>query len=243
MKHLHAVADRVVSHDPSPIHDRSYAALALCPEGLPDEAFLAALDEDLSAHSARFDNTPVILDLEHVSDQMDVAQLRGLLAALKKRPMSLMGLQNGTRAQIAVARAAGLIAVRAGEDVTPEPVPEPEPAALAQATGAARIVTNPVRSGQKLYAEHGDLIVIAPVGAGAELVASGNIHVYGPLRGRALAGVGGDEGARIFCQSLHAELIAIAGVYQTSENLDPAFVGQPVQIALAGDALDIAPLK
>jgi septum site-determining protein MinC len=99
------------------------------------------------------------------------------------------------------------------------------------------LVTQPVRSGQQLYAAEGDLVVIAPVSRGAELLADGNIHVYGPMRGRALAGMSGDSSSRIFCRQLDADLVSIAGVYQVSEQFDPAFLGKSVQIRLDGERL------
>ena len=106
-----------------------------------------------------------------------------------------------------------------------------------------RIVTSPVRGGQQIYAQGGDLVVMAPVSAGAELLADGNIHVYGPLRGRALAGVKGDTRARIFCQQMGAEMLSVAGQYKTAEELrrDPLW-GQSVQISLSGDVLNITRL-
>jgi septum site-determining protein MinC len=100
-----------------------------------------------------------------------------------------------------------------------------------------------VRSGQRIFADRGDLIVSASVSSGAELIAHGNIHVYGALRGRALAGVNGERAARIFCQSLEAELIAIAGLYLTSDDLDPAARRQRVQAFLRDEALCVQPLK
>jgi septum site-determining protein MinC len=106
----------------------------------------------------------------------------------------------------------------------------------------ALLVTRPVRSGKRLYARDGDLVAAAPVSAGAELIADGHIHVYGPLRGRALAGVRGDESARIFCQSLEAELVSIAGAYRVREDIDEALIGKPVQIFLRGEQLVIDPL-
>jgi septum site-determining protein MinC len=114
-------------------------------------------------------------------------------------------------------------------------VPEPVRPARAQ----TRLVTEPVRSGTQVYARGGDLIVTAPVSPGAELVADGNIHVYGALRGRALAGASGDASARIFCSRLEAELISIAGRYLVSEQLPADQRGSPVQIALDDDQLTI----
>ena len=108
--------------------------------------------------------------------------------------------------------------------------------------GAGRIVTQPVRSGQQVYAPEGDLIIMAPVGAGAEVLAAGHIHIYGPLRGRALAGVHGDSSASIFCQSLEAELVSVAGHYKISEDLQEAGWRTPARVSLDGDVLAVDPL-
>jgi septum site-determining protein MinC len=100
----------------------------------------------------------------------------------------------------------------------------------------------PVRSGQQLYAENRDLTVLATVGAGAEVIADGSIHIYGALRGRALAGAQGNEKARIFCREFHAELVAIAGNYKVLEELPKELRGKPVQIWLDNQELRIAAL-
>ena len=112
---------------------------------------------------------------------------------------------------------------------------------MVEKSAATRLVTEPVRSGQQIYAK-GDLIVVGSVSHGAELLAEGNIHVYGPLRGRALAGLRDNPAARIFCRSLEAELISIAGYYRLAEDLEPAQRGQPVQIHLDGENLHVLPL-
>ena len=117
--------------------------------------------------------------------------------------------------------------------------PPPAPTAAAAPRLAARLVTTPVRSGTQIYARGTDLVVTAAVSPGAELVADGNIHVYGPLRGRALAGASGDTGARIFCSRLEAELVSIAGRYLVSEQLPAEQHGRQVQIALVDDALTV----
>ncbi|WP_207486017.1 septum site-determining protein MinC [Arenibaculum pallidiluteum] len=106
----------------------------------------------------------------------------------------------------------------------------------------ALVVSEPIRSGRQVYAARGDLVVLGPVSPGAELLADGNIHVYGPLRGRALAGLSGDRNARIFCQSLEAEMVSIAGLYRISEDMDPAVQRKPVQIWLDEGYLRIDPL-
>ena len=127
---------------------------------------------------------------------------------------------------------AGLNSADAGEPPLPIAATPPQ----------TRVVTEPVRSGQQVFADSGDLIVMAPVSAGAEVIARGNVHIYGPLRGRALAGVNGDESARIFCQRLEAELIAVAGLYKVSEDIDRAHWRRRVHIGLEADRLVIAPL-
>jgi septum site-determining protein MinC len=105
-----------------------------------------------------------------------------------------------------------------------------------------RVISEPVRSGQQIYVPNGDLLVLAPVSHGAELLADGHIHIYGPLRGRALAGVTGDTEARIFCQSLEAELISIAGQYKISEDLEGDYWQQPVVVHLTEGHLQIRAL-
>lgn len=103
-----------------------------------------------------------------------------------------------------------------------------------------KVVTQPVRSGQQIVSKKGDLVVISSVGHGAELLADGNIHVYGPLRGRALAGIAGDKSARIFCTQLDAELVSIAGFYRLRESIPP--MNGPCQIFIQDDRLQILPL-
>jgi septum site-determining protein MinC len=115
-------------------------------------------------------------------------------------------------------------------------LPEPKIASLPQS-----LFTTPIRSGQQIVAKSGDLVIAASVGHGAELLADGHIHVYGTLRGRALAGISGDKKARIFCHSLDAELVSIAGIYKLSDGMAP--MNQPCQIYLDGeDKLHIEPL-
>jgi septum site-determining protein MinC len=108
-----------------------------------------------------------------------------------------------------------------------------------QAPSRSKVIVNPVRSGQQVYAKGGDLIVLAAVSAGAEILADGNIHVYGTLRGRALAGVQGDTSARIFCNGLQAELISIAGHYKLQDSIDAPSHTLPVQVYLENDLLSI----
>ncbi|MBV7481624.1 septum site-determining protein MinC [Bordetella sp. BOR01] len=119
---------------------------------------------------------------------------------------------------------------------------DPAPAALAQAS--ALVITKPLRSGQRVYARHTDLVVIGMVSQGAEVIADGNVHVYGPLRGKAMAGARGDTSARIFTTQLDAELLAVAGVYRVVEDkLDKSLHNQPALVHLDGETLRIEALK
>jgi septum site-determining protein MinC len=122
------------------------------------------------------------------------------------------------------------------------PTPEPATASVAATSSASMIQTQPVRSGQQVYAQARDLTVCATVGNGAEVIADGSIHVYGSLRGRALAGARGDIQARIFCREFNAELVAIAGQYKVMESIPAELRGKPVQIWLENDKLQMAAL-
>lgn len=136
---------------------------------------------------------------------------------------------------------------------SPNPMPEreaasatsaPAPTAFAPHSSSALVITKPLRSGQRVYARHTDLVVIGMVSQGAEVIADGNVHVYGPLRGKAMAGARGDATARIFTTHLDAELLAVAGVYRVVEDkLDRSLHNQPALIRLDGDTLRIEALK
>jgi septum site-determining protein MinC len=215
---------------------------------LRESAFAFQLARQVERSPRFFQDAPVVLDLTGASDFTSAAEFAEARDVLREHTLALVGVQNAAPPQLAAAAAAGLAsfapstatasrrAARGGSDPEPEaapPPPTPRPSAT------ARLVTQPVRSGTQIYARGTDLIVTAAVSPGAELVADGNIHVYGALRGRALAGASGDAGARIFCSRLEAELISIAGRYLVSEQLPPEQQGFPVQIALIDDELTI----
>jgi septum site-determining protein MinC len=202
-----------------------------------------------------FRNAPVVLDLKGADGFAEAADFAGARDLLRERTLALVGVQNAEPAQLAAATEAGLASfapsattpirrsTRPSSDSprpdSPEPAAEPAPAPPPARTSATRIVTEPVRSGTQIYARGGDLIVTAAVSAGAEVMADGNIHVYGRLRGRALAGAAGDTAARIFCTRFEAELVSIAGRYLVSEQMPAENQGGPAQIALVDDALTI----
>jgi septum site-determining protein MinC len=122
-----------------------------------------------------------------------------------------------------------------------EPAQKPEPEAKPKPTSL--LLDSPVRSGQSIVFMEGDVTVLGSVGSGAEIVAGGSIHIYGTLRGRAMAGVNGNSSARIYCQRIEAELLAIDGYYQTSEEIDVSLRNRPAQARLEGDTMKITPLN
>lgn len=199
-----------------------------------------------------FNNMPTVIDLKALATHGELPAFPALVEVFREHGLVPIGIRNGNVTQNSAARLAGLALLQERRSQPLEPTQTPAarntgaPQEMkAQPSSAARkslLVDRPVRSGQQVYARDSDLVVVAAVSVGSELLADGHVHVYGPLRGRALAGVSGDDTTRIFCQSLEAELVAIAGHYQVSEELGPELKGKPVQIYLEGERLIIAAL-
>lgn len=205
-----------------------------------------------------FARAAVVLDLSRLPDAADAATTRTLLAAVRAAGLLPVGLAYGTRATEALSERLDLPLIAKfrtayeRDDAGAAPVsaaapraataPEPEPAPAATAVRPGLHQAQAVRSGQQVYARGRDLVVAAAVANGAEVIADGSIHVYGALRGRALAGALGDESARIYCSEFRAELVSIAGRYRVFDQMPPEFDGQPVHCWLQGDALLIAAL-
>ncbi|WP_150303569.1 septum site-determining protein MinC [Pseudomonas saliphila] len=225
------------------------------------ERFARQLAEKVRQAPNFFKDTPVVFSLDKLSDELDATTLAHLLQICRDSGMQPMALR-GSEAFRPLAQHCGLVLMlpgrvrdKSGEGERrgaagpkkPEAVRRETPVAAAPAPVAAegipsKVITQPVRSGQQVYARGGDLVVLASVSPGSELLADGNIHVYGPLRGRALAGVRGNTEARIFCQSLEAELVSIAGQYKVAEDLRRHLWKEATQISLDGDSLKIVPL-
>ena len=203
-----------------------------------------------------FARAAIVLDFGGLAQAPDIATARGLVDALRSAGVLPVALAYGTSEidQLAQALDLPLLAkFRAqyeradGEAPAPAPAPArpasraetlPAPAASAPTAASPGMVQNaPVRSGQQIYADNRDLTVLSAVGAGAEVIADGSVHIYGALRGRALAGAQGYEGARIFCREFHAELVAIAGHYKVLEDIPGELRGKAVQVWLDGDQL------
>ena len=209
-----------------------------------------------------FERAAVVIDFGGLSQVPDVTIARQLIDGLREAGVLPVALAYGTSEIERLSEQLGLPLLakfrasyeRDGE-TEPSPPPPPrakaEPATRAESAPAPAAATpnapglihsTPVRSGQQIYAANRDLSVLANIGAGAEVMADGSIHIYGPLRGRALAGAQGWTQARIFCREFHAELVAIAGRYKVLEEIPKELRGKPVQIWLEGDDLKIAAL-
>jgi septum site-determining protein MinC len=209
---------------------------------LRDPAFEPELAEQIRRSPRFFLNAPVVLDLKAAAEFTHESEFVEAREILRRHTLSLIGVQNASPVQLQTAAGAGLASF-APNAPQPSRSPPREPtrtgSSLPSAAAKTRLVTQPVRSGTQIYARGADLVVTAAVSPGAEIIADGNIHVYGALRGRALAGAAGDVDARIFCSRLEAELVSIAGHYLVSEQLPPEQQGFPVQIALVDERLTV----
>ena len=232
---------------------RRVDAAALCDE----------LERRVRAAPQMFSRAAVVLDLSHLLELPDDGAVDALLEAVRSAGMLPVGLAYGTSATETLAKRMGLPLIAkfraayepattppapaiASKQPTPaETAPTPEPILSTPAAGShqsAEHHAGTVRSGQQVYARDCDLIITGAVANGAEVIADGNIHIYGSLRGRAMAGAQGDEKTRIFASEFHAELVAIAGQYRVFEQIPAELEGQSVQCWLEGEKLLIARL-
>lgn len=224
----------------------------------------ARLKERVAMAPGFFNHTPVVIDLYELAEEkqcFDFAALKELLLSLSIIPVGVKGAAESIHVRL---KAAGLailaeakkqkkdtIAVQQ-QDAAPEQKPEPEPKeeiktpdikaaepVVTKRKATTMLIKQTIRSGRQVYAPDGDLIIIGSVSAGAEILADGNIHVYGTLRGRALAGVQGNQSASIFCRSLQAELVSIAGIYLLSEDVPEDKIGKMTQTSLEQERLQI----
>jgi septum site-determining protein MinC len=216
----------------------------------PDiSALQADMARRLGATPGFFDNDPVVIDLSVLEDPDQRLDLPSVCLMLRTHQMLPVAVRGANEHQLANAHKAGLfeakdLSIQAAttprvETVVQEVIREVEVVREVPTNSAAMVIDKPLRSGQHVYAKGRDLIVLAMVNPGAEIMADGHIHVYAPLRGKAIAGARGDEQARIFTSSLEAELISIAGTYRTSGDapLPPEVAGKAAQITLQGDKL------
>lgn len=206
-----------------------------------------------------FARAAVVLDFGGLSQVPDLPTAQALINGLRKAGVLPVALAYGTSATEQLAEQLGLPllakfraqyerdeasapAPAPARRQAPAPAPAPAPAAAAGNAENGKMHHATVRSGQQLYAHNGDLTVLSTVGAGAEVISDGSIHIYGTLRGRALAGAQGNENARIFCREFHAELVAIAGRYKVLDDVPSQLRGKAVQVWLEHDQIMIAAL-
>ena len=231
-------------------------AMALVLKSTDVMALASALEERFGTTPSLFDHDPVVIDLQAVRESADAIDFDALAALLRQHRLQPVGVLGGNEDQMAQALAAGLGDTPALMQAPPAPrtvAPEPEPMPMAVEVpppvwpvipSGALVIDKPLRSGQQAYAKGRDLVVLAVVNFGAEVIADGNIHVYAPLRGRAIAGAKGDTSARIFSICMEPQLVSIAGTYRTTETELPADVlGKPAQVRLDGERLVVEALK
>ncbi len=212
-----------------------------------DAAELAAdLAERLADDPGFFDNDPVLIDLAPLREAIEPIDFDAVAALLRQHRTLPVAVRGGSPAQMEAAHAAGLVAAPEAPPARAEPAASVVQEVVREVPVAGPgtvVVDKPLRSGQQVYARGADLVVLAMVSFGAEVIADGNIHVYAPLRGRAIAGARGNTAARIFTTCLEPQLVSIAGIYRTTETALPADVlGKPAQVRLEGEKLLIEPL-
>ncbi len=218
---------------------RSYVAFVFCPV-VPIVGWLEEVDATLARSPGFFVGKPVVLDLSAV--ELSPSAIAHLLGSLEQRNIRVLGIEGVDADRLT----AGMPPLLTGgrptvliqnepKKVEAKPEAKPKPNSL--------LLESPVRSGQSIIFAEGDVTVLGSVGSGAEIVAGGSIHIYGTLRGRAMAGVNGNSAARIYCQKIEAELLAIDGYYQTAEDIDASLRNRPAQAWLEGDIMKITPLN
>ena len=214
---------------------RSYVAFVFCP-AVPIVGWLEEIDATLARSPGFFVGKPVVLDLSAVD--LGQSAIAHLVTSLEQRNIRVLGIEGVDAVHVTTSMPPLLTGGRPcvlTQNEPKKPEAKPKPTSL--------LLESPVRSGQSIVFTEGDVTVLGSVGSGAEIVAGGSIHVYGTLRGRAMAGVNGNSAARIYCQKIEAELLAIDGYYQTAEEIDATLRNRPAQAWLDGETMKITPLN
>ncbi len=251
----------IVTEDPSnPCYDIKSADLSLVALLLKTTDITEvsrSLKQQMAESPGFFDQDPVVIDVSALTLADDeTIDLKALMAVLQEHHLVPLAIKGASAALLTLAKGAGLVDASDARIRRSAPPAEPQSTTAAPVErvstpptpSAAMRIDKPLRSGQQVYAKGRDLIVMGMVNAGAEVIADGHIHIYGTLRGKAIAGARGNTDAQIFAQVMEPELISIAGVYRTSENpLSQDVLGKPAQVCLQsgpeGDKLLITPLK
>ena len=223
---------------------RSYVAFVFSPV-VPVAGWLEEVDATLARSPGFFVGKPVVLDLSAL--ELSPSGITHLVSSLEQRNIRVLGLEGVDENHVTTSMPPLLTGGRNTMlvETAPKETRETREAkeALKKPKPASLLIETPVRSGQSVVFTEGDVTVLGSVGSGAEIVAGGSIHVYGTLRGRAMAGIEGNASARIFCQKIEAELLAIDGYYQTAEDISDALRHRPAQAWLAGDVMRIEALN
>lgn len=220
------------------LRGRSYVAFVFTPT-VPVQDWLHEIDATIARSPGFFAGRPVVIDLSSVD--LSQAGIGHLLTSLQDRNIRVLGIEGVSPDHLTNSLPPLLTGGRpCGLPQSEPPKPQAKPAKPKQ---TSLLLDQPVRSGQSIVFTDGDVTVLGSVGSGAEIVAGGSIHVYGTLRGRAMAGINGNSSARIFCQRIEAELLAIDGYYQTAEDIGESLRSRPAQAWLEDDALKITALN
>ncbi|MBR1121563.1 septum site-determining protein MinC [Bradyrhizobium lablabi] len=218
------------------LRGRSYVAYVFAPV-VPIVEWLAEIDATLASSPGFFVGKPVVLDLSGVD--LSQGAIAHLVTSLEQRNIRVLGIEGVAADRLTSSMppmlTGGRPCVITRTDTQPKRETKPKSTSL--------LLDSPVRSGQSIIFPDGDVTVLGSVGSGAEIVAGGSIHIYGTLRGRAMAGVNGNSSARIYCQKIEAELLAIDGYYQTAEEIDASLRNRPAQAWLEGGVMKITPLN
>ena len=224
-----------VTRQQVPMRGRSYVAFTFCPV-VPISGWLEEVDATLARSPGFFVGRPVVLDLSAVD--LSPSAIAHLVTSLEQRNIRILGIEGVDAGHLTTSMPPLLTGGRHCVLTQNEPKkPEAKPKL------ASLLIESAVRSGQSVVFAEGDVTVLGSVGSGAEIVAGGSIHIYGTLRGRAMAGVNGNAAARIYCQKIEAELLAIDGYYQTAEQISATLRNRPAQAWLQGDIMRITPLN
>lgn len=230
-----------MSQSPIELKGSSFTLSVVHLHSTQPEIVRQALKQKIEQAPAFLRNAPIVLNVAGASLDADWPALHKVFNDVELRVIGVSGCQDDTQKQAVLA--AGLPLMSEGK-LPKKNIPEPIPAPVVEVPKIAqtRIIDTPIRSGQQIYARNGDLIVLGHVSAGAEVIADGNIHIYGIMRGRVLAGANGDVNSQIFCHNLAPELVSIAGQYWLSDKIPEKFHGQAARLFLCDRALTIQSL-
>ena len=236
------MSDLIIQRQSLKFRARTYTAFVFTPRA-PIADWLMDLDATLERSKSFFTGHAVALDLSAV--RLSPNGITHLVASLEERNIRVLGIEG-----VEPIEAAGLPPIlRGGRGTQDLDLPEPEPAPATEGAPRGReqpaslLIEEPVRSGQSVAFVEGDVTVLGSVGSGAEIIAGGSIHIYGTLRGQAMAGITGNRRARIFCHRFEAELLAIGSYYKTADEIDDSVRSGPIQAWLDGNTLKISAMN